>query len=55
MLCYLYIKAGLALGELGAGNGSRTRVSTLARSHNSRYTIPANAYRKLVLKQARTI
>ena len=27
----------------GAGNGSRTRILTLARSHNSRYTIPAYA------------
>ncbi len=26
---------------IGAGNGSRTRILTLARLHNSRYTIPA--------------
>ena len=25
----------------GAGNGNRTRLSTLARSHNNHYTIPA--------------
>lgn len=25
----------------GAGNGSRTRILSLARTHNSRYTIPA--------------
>ncbi len=33
-------------GELssdnGAGEGSRTPVSTLGRSHNSRYTTPAH-------------
>lgn len=35
---------------LGAGNGSRTRVLTLGRSHNSRYTIPASEeYDKLEL------
>ena len=28
---------------LGAGNGSRTRISSLARTYNSRYTIPAIA------------
>ena len=28
-------------GSFGAGSGSRTRVSTLEGSHNSRYTIPA--------------
>ena len=27
---------------IGAGKGSRTPISTLARSYNSRYTIPAN-------------
>ena len=29
------------MAKTGAGRGSRTPISTLARSHNSRYTIPA--------------
>src|SRR5690348_16126511 len=36
-----------SLSIIGAGGGSRTPVSTLGRSHNGRYTTPAQiAYRR---------
>ncbi len=37
--------------DSGAGNGNRTRISSMARTYNSHYTIPASTTSQNIMRQ----